>query len=133
MAVQQQPHQMITTVTTTNVSSGAWSTDLCDCCSDMATCCCGLWLFPCMQCQTAQDFGWCCLMPVLDTCSCFAVSCILSSSIRQRYGIHGSFCNDCCKVLWCYQCFWCQMSREVKMRKHQTAGTSVVTTQVISG
>ncbi|CAB1345226.1 unnamed protein product [Coregonus sp. 'balchen'] len=82
MAVQQQ----ITTVTT-NQSSGEWSTGLCDCCSDMGTCCCALWCFPCFQCQTASHFGWCVCMPLLDPCAFLAVSCCMRSSMRERYGI----------------------------------------------
>lgn len=47
--------------------------------------CCAFWCFPCMQCKTAGDFGWCCLMPLLDFCC--IVTCCLRSSMRQRYGI----------------------------------------------
>uniref|UniRef100_A0A674DCM1 Plac8 onzin related protein 1 n=1 Tax=Salmo trutta TaxID=8032 RepID=A0A674DCM1_SALTR len=83
MAVHQQ---QITTVTTTQ-RSGDWSTGLCDCCSDMGTCCCALWCFPCLQCQTASHFGWCLCMPLLDPCAFLAVSCCMRSSMRERYGI----------------------------------------------
>ncbi|XP_029932397.1 plac8 onzin related protein 1 [Myripristis murdjan] len=133
MAVQQQPQQYVAVTTTTHHVAG-WNTDMCDCCADMGTCCCALLCFPCLQCKTAKDFGWCCwCMPLLDSCFCFAVSCHLRSSIRQRYGIPGGCCDDCCKVMCCYPCVWCQMSREVNVRENRGASTSVVTTQVIRG
>lgn len=48
--------------------------------------CCALWCFPCLQCQTASQFGWCFCMPLLDCC--MTVSCCLRSKMRERYGIH---------------------------------------------
>ncbi|XP_030636073.1 plac8 onzin related protein 1 [Chanos chanos] len=126
MAVTQQ----VTSVTTTTYGSGTWTTGLCDCCSDMGTCCCAFWCFPCMQCQTASQHGWCFCMPLLDGLSCLAVSCCLRKSIRERHSIHGSCCDDCLAVYCCYMCAWCQMSREIKMRAH--SGTTVVTQQFVA-
>ncbi|CAL8377835.1 unnamed protein product [Gadus morhua 'NCC'] len=128
---------MAVTSTTTVIQVGGapssrnWSTELCDCCTDTNTCCCGFWCFPCMQCKAAGDFGWCCAMPLLDFFCC-AVSCCLRASMRERYNIDGSCCNDCCALMWCYPFVWCQMAREVKIRKHGSAPptTMVITNQV---
>ncbi|KAI7814539.1 putative cornifelin, partial [Triplophysa rosa] len=121
MAVQQ------TTIVTTqhHVSSGTWTTGICDCCSDMSTCCCGLFCFPCMQCQTVSQFGWCFCMPLLDCC--MIVSCCFRQKTRERYNINGSCCDDFCTLCFCYPCAWCQMSREIKTRARSG---SVITQQI---
>ncbi|KAM6949535.1 plac8 onzin related protein 1 [Aplochiton taeniatus] len=125
MAYQQQ----VTTVTTSSTRSSTWGSGICDCCADMNTCCCAYWCFPCFQCQTASQFGWCCCLPMMDCC--MIVSCCLRKSIRERYGIEGDGCDDCVKVVCCYPCTWCQMSREIKQRSNQPQQATVITQQFL--
>uniref|UniRef100_A0A3P8YTA4 Plac8 onzin related protein 1 n=1 Tax=Esox lucius TaxID=8010 RepID=A0A3P8YTA4_ESOLU len=127
MVVVQQ-----STIVTRGQRSQGWSTGLCNCCSDICTCCSATWCFPVLQCQTAAQFGWCMCLPMLDPCTCCAISCCLRSSMRERYGIRGSLCADVGCVLCCYTLTWCQMAREVKrqaMSRPQTV--TVVTQQVV--
>lgn len=57
----------------------------------------------------------------------------LTFSFLLLYLTQGSCCDDCCKIYWCYPCVWCQMSREMKIRKNNPTSHSVVTTQLMSG
>ncbi|KAM3857829.1 cornifelin homolog [Diretmus argenteus] len=88
-----------------------WSSGLFSCCEDMGICCCGFWC-PCvLACQLSSDFGECFCMPLLPVTAAFR------SSMRERYRIQGFMFDDCCIAYYCYACVWCQMAREMKLRK----------------
>ncbi|KAK6477973.1 cornifelin-like protein A-like [Huso huso] len=90
-----------------------WSSKMCDCCEDMQICCCGLWCLPCLECQTASEFGECCCLPLLGP----SASLAMRTGVRERYRIQGSIIDDCCMLCWCYPLISCQMAREIKKRK----------------
>ncbi|KAG2468517.1 PL8L1 protein, partial [Polypterus senegalus] len=90
--------------------------------------CCATWCLPCFMCKTANDFGQCVCLPLLDptlTGYFFGftpltippISLAMRASLRERYGIQGTICDDCCTVFCCFSCNWCQMARELKKRK----------------
>ncbi|XP_029437768.1 cornifelin homolog B-like [Rhinatrema bivittatum] len=118
VSVQPMP---ITTQTVTVTRGAEWSSGICDCCDDCGVCCFAFWCFPCFMCKTADEYGECLCLPLLDMLAtgygCSAITMAMRSGMRERYGIKGSICNDCCIVYWCYSCAWCQMSREMKSRK----------------
>ncbi|CAB1432737.1 unnamed protein product [Pleuronectes platessa] len=50
------------------------------------------------------------------------VAVSLRSSIRSRYGIKGSICDDIAISCFCLTCSWCQMHREIKdLNKNRVA------------
>ncbi|KYO19173.1 prenylated Rab acceptor protein 1 isoform A [Alligator mississippiensis] len=61
---------------------GAWSSELCDCCSDVGTCLCGA-LVPCiLASRVSERFGQTCLLPCLP-----GALVALRTGIRERYRI----------------------------------------------
>ncbi|XP_067347844.1 cornifelin homolog B-like [Channa argus] len=104
-------------------NSQEWGSDICDCCDDVPECCFAFWCLPCFTCVTAKKHGECLCLPLLDYI--FIGGCIptitmsMRVSMRQRYGIRGSMCNDCVCSTFCTGCVWCQMSREMKRRNIQ--------------
>ncbi|XP_075061084.1 cornifelin homolog [Mixophyes fleayi] len=132
--VSVQPVAVSQTVTVSHLNVNDWSSRMCDCCEDMGICCFALWCFPCFQCSTVSDHGECLCLPLLDlgwtgySCSCPAVSMAMRASVRERYKIPGSICNDCCVTCWCLSCSWCQMAREIKKRKQPVSIVTAHTT-----
>uniref|UniRef100_A0AAY5KPP3 Plac8 onzin related protein 6 n=1 Tax=Esox lucius TaxID=8010 RepID=A0AAY5KPP3_ESOLU len=98
-----------------------WSSGICDCCEDIqiCECCFGFWCPCCLLCQISSDFGECFCLCLLDMFSgCIpSTSMALRSTMRERFRIQGSICSDCAVVTFCTQCSWCQMAREMKVRR----------------
>ncbi|XP_046905144.1 cornifelin homolog B-like [Hypomesus transpacificus] len=108
----QQP-QAFAMATTSN----QWSSGICDCTKDMKSCCLAFWCFPCFACITAKEAGECLCLPLLDWFGAIPPATMsLRASLRHRYGIEGTLCNDCLYSVFCLPCTWCQMSREMKTR-----------------
>ncbi|CAL8326599.1 unnamed protein product [Lota lota] len=110
-------------VVTSTVEAGRemWSTSLFSCCDDMGICCLGF-CFPCvLACQVSSDHGEGLCLPMLEMLSGIvpAVAMGLRISVRERYRIQGSICDDCCVVTFCSSCSYCQMARELKKRRNR--------------
>ncbi|XP_043099289.1 cornifelin homolog B-like [Puntigrus tetrazona] len=100
-------------------TSNQWSSGICDCCQDVAECCFSFWCFPCFACSVARKHGECLCLPVLDSFGCIPpITMAMRVSVRSRYGIQGTICNDCVYSTFCGVCAWCQMSREMNVREH---------------
>ncbi|TRY62238.1 hypothetical protein DNTS_020203 [Danionella cerebrum] len=114
MVTSQQPSAFVMTNT-----SNQWSSGICDCCDNVAECCFSFWCFPCFTCCTAKKYGECLCLPILDGFGFIPpVTLAMRASMRHRYGIQGSICNDCLYSTFCLPCTWCQMSREMNARDH---------------
>ncbi|XP_052434303.1 cornifelin homolog [Carassius gibelio] len=105
-AVSSQPQMTVTSYTVSH-----WSSDVCDCCDDCGICLCGAFI-PCiLGCKVAQDNGDSCCLPFLP-----GAMIALRTSIRDRYRINGSVCDDWVFMTCCPSCGLCQMAREQKAR-----------------
>ncbi|KAK1797219.1 hypothetical protein P4O66_008600 [Electrophorus voltai] len=100
--------------------TGLWSSSVCDCCEDMGICCFGFWCPLCLMCKTSEQFGECLCLPLLEvffTGGIPPVTYSMRSSMRERFRIRGTLCDDCCVTTCCKLCVWCQMARELKYRR----------------
>ncbi|XP_008302547.1 cornifelin homolog A-like [Stegastes partitus] len=110
--VSNQPRPYITSTT-----SNDWTSGICDCFEDLPTCCLAFWCFPCFTCVTSHKAGECVCLPLLDGFGLIPpITTSMRVSVRQRYGIEGTICKDCCYTWCCYSCTWCQIAREIKTR-----------------
>ncbi|KAI4357592.1 hypothetical protein L6164_001530 [Bauhinia variegata] len=104
----------------------AWSTGLCDCCSDVQNCCITCWC-PCItfgQIAEIVDRGsTSCgasgalygLIAFISGCACI-YSCFYRSKLREQYLLEESPCGDCCVHCCCESCALCQEYRELQNR-----------------
>ncbi|XP_067117323.1 cornifelin homolog A-like [Osmerus mordax] len=119
--VIQQP-QAFAMATTSN----QWSSGICDCTKDMKSCCLAFWCLPCFTCITAKEGGECLCLPLINCLGLIPPATMsLRASLRYRYGIKGTLCNDCVFSFFCGPCAWCQMSKEMKTRVQPIALTSL--------
>ncbi|XP_028678366.1 cornifelin homolog A-like [Erpetoichthys calabaricus] len=90
---------------------GTWSTELCDCCSDVGICVCGTFI-PCiLACKVAQDYGECCCLPCLP-----GTILAIRTGLRERRKIPGNVCGDWLIMTCCSCCALCQLARELKVQ-----------------
>ncbi|XP_057416441.1 protein PLANT CADMIUM RESISTANCE 2-like [Lotus japonicus] len=103
-----------------------WSTGLCDCSSDVKTCCITCWC-PCVtfgRVAEVVDQGstscgasgalYTLIMCVLG-CGCL-YSCFYRSKLRRQYMLKESPCSDCLVHCCCESCALCQEYRELENR-----------------
>ncbi|KAJ3585154.1 hypothetical protein NHX12_013876 [Muraenolepis orangiensis] len=106
-----------------------WASSLFSCCEDMGTCCLGFWCPCCLACQVSSEHGEGLCLPLVDILSGMvpSVAMALRTSVRERYRIQGSICDDCCVVTFFSSCAFCQMSRELKKRRQRHLSLVTVT------
>ncbi|KAI1276767.1 PLAC8 family-domain-containing protein [Xylaria sp. FL0933] len=107
-----------------------WQTGICSCgpCSS----CLLAWCLPCIllgrtserirdpTMETADMLNSDCLIHGAISCftGCGWIYAMLKrGEIRERYGIEGSGCGDCCVSFWCSCCALIQQDNEVKIRQ----------------
>ncbi|PYI01885.1 PLAC8-domain-containing protein [Aspergillus sclerotiicarbonarius CBS 121057] len=106
-----------------------WNYSLCDCCSPASLCltsCClpGLTFGKTqarLQNPKLENYsscnGECSIFTLLTfTWTQWIVQTIRRGEMRQRYGIKGSCCSDCCVTFWCGCCALTQEEKEMELR-----------------
>lgn len=113
-----------------------WQTGICSCgpCSS----CLLSWCLPCLllgqtserirdpSMQSADNLNSDCLIHGGLTCftGCgWIYAMIKRGEIRERYGIKGSGCDDCCVSFWCSCCALIQQDNEVLIRQKAQPNT----------
>ncbi|CAK5272335.1 unnamed protein product [Mycena citricolor] len=52
----------------------------------------------------------------------FILQCLNRGDTRERYGIEGGGCGDCCASFWCASCDITQVSREIELEEQSLMG-----------
>ncbi|XP_037391389.1 cornifelin homolog B-like isoform X2 [Pygocentrus nattereri] len=86
--------------------------------------CYSFWCLPCIACSTAKNHGECFWLPLLEFGFIPPITLSMRTSVRERYHIEGSVLNDCVYSSFCCPCVWCQMSREINIRKESVKFTN---------
>lgn len=120
------------------VNNPVWTSGICDCFSDMSTCCLSCWC-PCVQygknveALTKQACAGPCVTFFCLQIMCFGSSWIVSHQtrvdLRAKFGIEGNCCADCCCHLWCRCCAIAQEAREIQKRGFLAVPNQVVAVQ----
>jgi Cys-rich protein (TIGR01571 family) len=112
------PNDVPVNLTAARYRHRPWHYSLCVSCKEMDSCaeaCCCLCCQMSRQCNmfmyNKREIHWpyCLLMSLTDLCTLHLfVTWIFASQTRrmsrERYGISGSCCNDCCVGCWCRTC-----------------------------
>lgn len=97
-----------------------WQTGLFECCSDIEICIVGMGCPCCLygnNNHSLKDTGCCC--PCLSYLLCCGPlqHCSFRKSMRNKFNLQESPCNDCCVAFCCGPCGICQEAREFKYRQ----------------
>ncbi|XP_037391371.1 cornifelin homolog B-like [Pygocentrus nattereri] len=106
------------------VALSQWSSGIFDFYNNVPECCYSFWCLPCIACSTAKNHGECFWLPLLEFGFIPPITLSMRTSVRERYHIEGSICNDCVYSSFCCPCVWCQMSREINIRKESVKFTN---------
>ncbi|XP_066269091.1 placenta-specific gene 8 protein-like isoform X1 [Branchiostoma lanceolatum] len=114
--ITQQPHPG-GYVATVGPQKRDWSSGLCACCKDPASCLCSF-CFP--------SFYTCYILPRMNENCCLGffgstALALMRAKMRAEHGIQGDLCNDACISMFCCPCVLAQLSREIDYVNGQPA------------
>ncbi|XP_039252169.1 placenta-specific gene 8 protein-like isoform X2 [Styela clava] len=113
--VTQQPMAIQQTVVIAQPQGTMWSSGICSCFDDIKSCCCALWFGNCYYACISSRMGENCCVG----CSGYPSGCVpgghlaMRAAFRNKHGIAGSICDDCCTTTCCLPFAMCQISRQM--------------------